>query len=158
MQWFREELGVTHHLHRFGFTGLTITNPKMQFICFAQFPNFAEIHRTKQSSSHPRDTERFFFFCLKKETQNCFLCLHRRTKPHSTLNSPGTGWASGASFGAPAADRGHSSCGDCRVGTHSQEGPGSHCCFQYQTHCTLPGSLVKSRHGATEKNKHDFAF
>lgn len=122
----------------FGFTGLTVINPRIQFICFAPFPNFAEVHRTEQTPppSHPKDTGGYFFVWKKKHKTafHDYIEEQNTTKPHSTLNSPGTGWASGASLGAPAAAWSlvlggpwHSHC--C-------------CCSQDQT-LTLPGSPVK---------------
>lgn len=149
MQWFRDEINVTHHLHMFGFTGLTVINPRIQFIRFAQFPNFAEVHRTEQTlpPSPPRDTEGLFFLCEKKhKTAFCdYVEEQNVTKPHFILTSPGTGWASSASFGTAAAALGHSPCGGCRVGTCSQGEPWQPLLvlLQDQRHCTLPGSLVK---------------
>lgn len=142
----------------FGFTGLTVINPRIQFICFAPFPNFAEVHRTEQipPPSHPKDTGGYFFVWKKKHKTafHDYIEEQNTTKPHSTLNSPGTGWASGASLGAPAAAWSlvlggpwHSHC--C-------------CCSQDQRHwpslALLWNAQLSCRHTATEKNKHTFAF
>lgn len=152
----------------FGFTGLTVINPRIQFIRFAQFPNFAEVHRTEQTlpPSPPRDTEGLFFLCEKKhKTAFCdYVEEQNVTKPHFILTSPGTGWASSASFGTAAAALGHSPCGGCRWALAARESPGSHCCCFFRIRDTAPflallwNAQLSSKPRATEKNKHNLAF
>lgn len=169
MQWFREELSVTHHLHGFGFTGLTVTNPRIQFICVARSPNFAEVHRTRVP--HILEILKDFFFCLfeKRNTKLLFV-MTQKNKTQLNPIPQGTAqhrlgkrcllWSSRCRPGSlvPWGLQG---------GTPSQGGP-----WQPQlllllfrirhTAPFLPGSLVKCslspKHGATEKNKHDFCF